>query len=561
MRFKFKVNLFNEDKPKPQAGNQNKGTGKRSDLKRFPKGLVNTKIGLQKNFKKNPSKNHEPEHEERETRDPDQRGRYEEREPCEGIRRDATPPIRAYGVVAPRVGSRRDFQAIRKNPKQPKQIVQQKLSKKVDARLDALREQLGVEFDHEYGAQMHRVQSIEPQQAGRDSMNFDRTRSVPGKNNTKTANMQTACQVPFAGKAAPAPLPTQRLSSFNGQRQPLVGGNHVSSFAPYSRPPSKMLARAQMDPIVHKKPTQPPKSRFPQQVKSRSKKLTREAAPRASRYGILGALFSGMCTADSACANAQSGCNHVRSGCSDMQTGCTSAKKCADGTMFDEETLWTKSETLSETQYDGETMCSRTKSYVGEHESDVSDSDFDDESSWDDATSYQSEEDTHYHSGRRTRASGKTQERKQADRPSSRNTRPEKRGNKSLRACDDETYGYSDGESFDSENKTEVDTYCHTEYDTDSQWTDGETYFTKETRRTRRRRDSDSDFTDSDLDSRSCSSYDSEDSYDKRTYGDSTWKTNCRDDETFYTRQQSRGYDDDTIYTEVKKRPKPMKRR
>mmetsp|Transcript_8768 Transcript_8768/g.20991 ORF Transcript_8768/g.20991 Transcript_8768/m.20991 type:complete len:547 (+) Transcript_8768:23-1663(+) len=546
MRFKFKVNLFSEEKSKHQDRDKKKGTGERADRK--PSDRL---IELKKNFKK--SKNRKPQEEARETRYYNQRGRQEEREPHEDFRRDITPPRRTCGVVPPRVGSRRDFPTLRKNPKH---VIQQKLSKKVDARLDALREQLGVEFDHEYGAQMHRVQSIDHQARG---ISFDRTRSAPAQRNHQTANM------PFAGKAVPAPLPPQRAPSFNGQRQPAFGGNQGSSFTPYSKPPpSKMPARAQMIPIFHKKPIQRPKARSPRPVKSKSRKPSRDetAAADESGYGILGAMFNNMCTADSGCANAQSACTDAHAECTDIQAGCSSANKCADGSYFDEETLWTESETLSDTQYDGETI----KSYIGENDSDGSDSEFDDdESSWGDATSYQSEDDTHHHDRRKRGASRKTDERKQGKRPSSRNTKSEKPGNKnkSRRDYDDETYAYSDGESFYTKDRTEADTHYRGEYDAESQWTDGETYFTKETRRSRqygrgsrRRRGSDSDLTDSEADSRSSySSYDSEDgdSYDTRTYSDSTWRTNRVDDDTYY--------DDETRYTEAKKRTKQKNRR
>ncbi|KAL3938797.1 MAG: hypothetical protein SGBAC_006360 [Bacillariaceae sp.] len=540
MRFKFKVNLFNEEKSQHHLSDKEKEEMKQSDRKRNDR-----LIALKKNFQKAQRNRRKPQREARETRYSDRPERYEEREPCENIRRDVTPPRRTSGVVAPRVGSRRDFPALRKNPKH---AIQQKLSKKVDARLDALREQLGVEFDHEYGAQKQRVNSIDRQTQG---MSFERTRSAPVQRNLQTANAQSVLQRPVAPKSAPAPLLPHRAPSFKGQRQPLFGVNRGSSFTPYLRPPSKMPARAQMTPIGHKKPMQPSKRRSSRPVKTRSeKKIRNEAAPDASEYGILDAMFSGMCAADAGCGNAQSGCNNAQSGCTVMQAGCTSsAKKWADKSCFDEEeTLWTQSETLSD---DGQTIGSRTKTYIGEHESDVSDSDFDDESSWGDATSYQSEDDTHHHD-RKHRASRKTDKRKQDDRPSRGKAGPEKHENKSRRVYDDETFARSDGESCYTENRTEVDTYYHSEYDAESQWTDGETYFTRETRPSRkqehdarRRRDSDSDLTDSESD---YSSYDSGDSYDTRTYTDSTWRTKGVDDDTFY--------DDETMYTEVKKRTK-----
>ena len=142
--------------------------------------------------------------------------------------------------------------------------------------------------------------------------------------------------------------------------------------------------------------------------------------------------------------------------------------------------------------------------------------------------------------------------RKQGKRASSRRSpTPQKGGNKSRRVYDDETF-YSDGDSSSFD-----DTYYHTEYDGESQWTEGETYFTRDTRRTRRhhgrrRRDSESSLSDSGSDY--SSSYYSDDSYDTRTYSDSTWRS--MDDETRYTKYMQRrgGYDDETMYTREQKR-------
>ena len=82
--------------------------------------------------------------------------------------------------------------------------------------------------------------------------------------------------------------------------------------------------------------------------------------------------------------------------------------------------------------------------------------------------------------------------------------------------------------------------------------------------RSRRQRDYDSDSTDDRSDSDSHSSYFSVkdcDSDDSRTYSDSTSWTNTTNDESYGGRYDSRGYDDETIYTEVKRKTRRKKRR